>query len=442
MENKLPKNWVETELGNILKLKNGYAFKSSNYSDKGIPVIRISDIKKGVVKVDDAVKVLEEDKAENFVIEKGDILIAMSGATTGKYGIFSSNIKTYQNQRVGNLKAIDKNLISKKIIFYLIGFCKKQIEDKAYGGAQPNISAKLIETIKIPLPPKAEQERIVAKLDHLFTELDTLNQKLNQIPNLLKNCRQAILNQAVTGKLTKEWRKGKKLEEWEEEKAKDCCEKVQSGGTPKGGNFSQSGIPFFKVYNIVNQKISFEYRPQFISEEIQNTQCKKSICKPNDILMNIVGPPLNKVAIISDKFPQSNINQAITLFRPKNYILPKYLYYYLREGTPVNSLINETRGVVGQVNISLTQCRNFIINIPPKEEQTEIVHRVEQLFTELDRIEAKYKTLKQQTDNLPQAILHKAFKGELVPQLATDGNAEDLLVQLKEEKQKTKDKKK
>ena len=168
---------------------------------------------------------------------------------------------------------------------------------------------------------------------------------------------------------------------WKEELSKDCCVKVQSGGTPKGGNFSPKGIPFFKVYNIVDQKISFGYKPQFVTEEIQNTQCKKSICYSNDVLMNIVGPPLNKVAIIPEEFPEANINQAITVFRPKDYLNNKFLYYFLREGTSVRSLVNETKGVVGQVNISLTQCRELHIPIPPLEEQKEIVNSVESLLS-------------------------------------------------------------
>ncbi|MCS3200440.1 hypothetical protein [Candidatus Bacteroides intestinigallinarum] len=106
----------------------------------------------------------------------------------------------------------------------------------------------------------------------------------------------------------------KKSNKWKSELASQCCQKVQSGGTPKGGQFENSGIPFLKVYNIVQNKIDFEHEPQYVSTEIQNSQIKKSIVYPGDVVMNIVGPPLNKVAIVPDTYPEWNINQAITLF--------------------------------------------------------------------------------------------------------------------------------
>ena len=412
MKNELPKGWVETELSSILKLKNGYAFKSSDYKEVGVPVIRISDIKDGSISSLKAVCVDEFDRANEFIIEKGDVLIAMSGATTGKFGVFNEDYKAYQNQRVGNLKPIDSKT-DKKFIYYLVANLRKEIEEKAYGGAQPNISAKLIEEIVINLPPLEEQNRIVAKLDQLFAHLETAKKGLEKIPTLLKEFRQAVLTQAVTGKLTEEWREGKELGEWEYKKASDCCFKVQSGGTPKLDGFDNNGIPFLKVYNIVNNSIDFDYRPQYITEFAHNSSGKKSIGYPGDVIMNIVGPPMNKIAILPDTYPQWNFNQAITLFRPKEFLNNKFLFYFFCEGFSVRSVFNETRGVVGQVNISLSQCRDFVIPVPSKEEQTEIVRRVEALFAKADAIEERYKSLKEKIEQLPQAILGKAFRGGL-----------------------------
>ncbi len=164
---------------------------------------------------------------------------------------------------------------------------------------------------------------------------------------------------------------------------------------------------------------------------MQNSQIKKSITIPGDVIMNIVGPPLNKIAIIPDDYPEWNLNQAITLLRTKKYLSNKFLYYFFCEGNPVNKLVNETRGVVGQVNISLSQCRNFIIPIASPEEQQEIVSRIESLFTKADAIEQQYKALKVSIDTLPQALLHNAFEGELTEQLDRDGDARELLEEIK-----------
>ena len=117
------------------------------------------------------------------------------------------------------------------------------------------------------------------------------------------------------------------------------------------------------------------------------------------------------------------------------------MYYFFCEGTSVRSLGHDLRGVVGQANISLSQCRNFDIPIPSLQEQREIVRRVESLFAKADTIEARYLTLKAKIDSLPQSILHKAFKGELVPQLPTDGDAKDLLAEIMALKEEVKGRK-
>ncbi|WP_282071362.1 restriction endonuclease subunit S [Polaribacter atrinae] len=440
MGKKLPKNWVETEVGDISEIIRGITYnklqaKPFKENDDYL-VLRGGNIQDGKITTETKDVVYVESNLVKDVqqIKKGDVVIVGSTGSKrliGKAGIAKEDFKEISFGAFLMLIRPSKLIEASLFDYYFISDnYRNVIRDLAGGVNINNIRREYITNLKFPLPPLAEQQRIVAKLDELFGHLDSLKTRLNNIPQILKNFRQAVLTQAVTGKLTEEWRVGKELGEWKVELAKDCCEKVQSGGTPKGSNFAESGIPFFKVYNIVDQKISFDYRPQFVSEEIQNSQCKKSICFPNDVLMNIVGPPLNKVAIVPEEFPECNINQAITLFRVKEYLNNKYLYYFLREGTPVNSLVNETRGVVGQVNISLTQCRETQISIPPKEEQTEIVKRVEHLFAKADKIEVQYQSLKTKIDSLPQAILAKAFKGELLEQLDTDGSAEVLLEEI------------
>src|SRR6056297_1976532 len=106
-------DWIEIELGEVLKLKNGFAFKSSKYRLEGIPIIRISDINQGIVTADKAKRITENEEYNDYQVEFGDILIAMSGATTGKFGIYKSNQKTYQNQRVGKLKLHNDKLLDK-----------------------------------------------------------------------------------------------------------------------------------------------------------------------------------------------------------------------------------------------------------------------------------------------------------------------------------------
>ncbi|MFV8351768.1 restriction endonuclease subunit S [Flavobacterium sp. XS2P14] len=420
MEKQLPRNWVETDLDNLFNLVYGKGLSVSELLENGYDVYGAN----GII-----------GKYDKYIYEKSKVIISCRGAASGVIHKTKPNSYITSNSIV--LDEVSDKLLNLDFVKYSMTVADKS--DVITGTAQPQITIQLLKYLKIPLPPLAEQNRIVAKLDTLFAQLETIKASMVRIPVLLKDFRQQVLTQAVTGKLTEEWRKGKKLHEWRTELAQDCCEKVQSGGTPKGSNFSLSGIPFLKVYNIVNNKIDFEYKPQYVAQEIQNSQIKKSITYPDDVIMNIVGPPLNKVAIIPNDYPEWNLNQAITLFRVKDYLLNNFLYYFFCEGSSVKSLVNETKGVVGQVNISLSQCREFQIPIPQIEEQQEIVRRVESLFAKAKAIEQQYESLKEKIDNLPQALLHKSFKGELTEQLESDGDARELLEEIKKLKIKPKE---
>lgn len=296
--------------------------------------------------------------------------------------------------------------------------------------AIPGLSRNDVYNIDVPVPPTNEQRRIADKLDRVLARIDAANEHLSRVAPLIKRFRQSVLAAATSGRLTEDWRKNK-LQEWKFERADAICAKVQSGGTPKAG-FSPQGTPFLKVYNIVNQRIDFDYKPQFIAQEVHEGELKKSITLPDDVLMNIVGPPLGKVAIVSSTSPSWNINQAITLFRPSERILSKWIYIVLCEGTPIRSVLKSTKGSVGQVNISLSQCRAFSIPVPSIEEQSEIVRRVEKLFAFADHLEERLSQAQTAVQKLTPALLAKAFRGELVPQDPNDEPASELLKRLQE----------
>ena len=198
--------WSKCKLGEVIEVASGYAFKSADYLESGIPIIRISDIQNGKIDVGKSVRINQKIDFEPFTIKKGEVLIAMSGATTGKIGIYNSSEKAYQNQRVGKLRPRPKSGISNALIYYLLLFLKQKIVTISYGGAQPNISSKKIEGLPINLPPLPEQRMIVDKIEALFSQLDNAVANIMTAMRKLKVYRQAVLQQAFTGELTKKWR--------------------------------------------------------------------------------------------------------------------------------------------------------------------------------------------------------------------------------------------
>ena len=173
---KLPKGWCECKLSDVCVFDNGYAFSSDNYNDCGIPLIRISNITNtGSIDLSSCV-FIKDVPSNKFIVKSGDLLIAMSGATTGKMGVYLYEENALLNQRVGNLKCTDA-MLQQYRNYYM--FAKSDYILKiAYGGAQPNISAKAILDIDVMLPPLKEQHRIVSKIEEIFAQLDAIEASL------------------------------------------------------------------------------------------------------------------------------------------------------------------------------------------------------------------------------------------------------------------------
>ena len=216
---------------------------------------------------------------------------------------------------------------------------------------------------------------------------------------------------------------------WIKLKSAMVCELISCGKTPTGSIVEKGEVAYLKVYNIVNNKIDFEYKQQFIDYETHSTKLKNSMLRPNDVIMNIVGPPLKKIAIIPETYKDWNMNQALVRFRTINCIDYKYYYYCLLYDDTLKDVINATRGVVGQANISVSQSRNLEIIVPSVEEQKEIVRILDDLLGKEFKIEELI-DLEEQIELIKKSILAKAFRGQLGTNCEEDESALELLKEI------------
>ena len=202
---------------------------------------------------------------------------------------------------------------------------------------------------------------------------------------------------------------------------------VAAGSTPSKDSFVDEGIPYIKMYNLRNQKIDFDFHPQYIKEEVHNGKLQRSRTEIGDLIMNIVGPPLGKLAFIPETLPQSNFNQAAVLIRPyfEKNIINRWLFYYLSEMSEINSI--STKGSAGQVNISLTQSQNMRVPMPPLAEQIRISNKLDTLWDLIESVEFGIKDVNSVIANFKSKILDLAIHGKLVPQDANDEPASELL---------------
>ena len=327
---------------------------------------------------------------------------------------------------------INSKYINPRLLSFFINsiYIQSKIRDLSSGSTRLRISRKNLDTIKFPLPPLPEQERIVAKLDALFTQHEAMKKALERIPQLLKDFRQQVLAKAVTGKLTEQWHKEKKLEKWKEVELGTIGEFI-SGFAFKSSDFVEYGIQLIRMGNLYNNKLDLNRSPVFIPNNFDNKIIEKFSTKKGDILLSLTGTKYKRdygyaIEILTDELLL--VNQRILCIRPN--INCKFLTYILRNDLFRDQFFEFETGGVNQGNVGVKSISTIKILVPENTEQQEIVSRVESLLTKADIIEKRYKALKEKIDSLPQAILHKAFKGELVPQLPTDGDAKDLLKEI------------
>ncbi len=194
--------WVDAKLDDVCRFQNGFAFKSSSFKQSGCPILRISNIQDGRVDTEKLVFFDPKDYRDNldrYRIVKGDFLIAMSGATTGKLGFNTESTVFYLNQRVGKFEPGKK--LNKRLLYYFLSTKVKENLRISAGSAQPNLSTEQIKGFVLPLPGIDEQARIVVALESLSEKTQRLESIYQRKLAALEALKKSLLHQAFSGEL-------------------------------------------------------------------------------------------------------------------------------------------------------------------------------------------------------------------------------------------------
>ncbi|WGA65599.1 restriction endonuclease subunit S [Escherichia fergusonii] len=296
-----------------------------------------------------------------------------------------------------------------------------------------NLKFKDYSALKMPLPPLAEQKIIAEKLDTLLAQVDSTKARLEQIPQILKRFRQAVLAAAVSGKLTEPFRTNSSYssytlalskdfknihyaDSWERHQLKDCCT-VISGNAFKSSAFTiNKDIPVIKISNI--QYGEFEIKnQQYLPQEYLDKYGSFKVTA-NDILMALTRPITNdqlKVCRYPDTQPVGLLNQRVCKFIFNKDVNTNF-FELLFQSEYFKAQVSDNLSETLQPNLSPNDLKKFTVFIPPLPEQAEIVRRVEQLFAYADTIEKQVNNALARVNKLTQSILAKAFRGELTAQ--------------------------
>lgn len=244
----------------------------------------------------------------------------------------------------------------------------------------------------LPTPPPAEQTAIAEFLDHKTTQINTAIAKKQQLIELLKEQKQAMINKAVTEGLEG------KTDHWERKKLKYVVSKVGSGITPTGGSsiYQDEGIPLLRSQNIHFDRIDLS-EVAFISEDIHDSMSNSKV-KAKDVLLNITGGSLGRCFYVDESLGEANVNQHVCILRPNEKVLTKYLYILLVSNIGQTQIWKDQTGS-GREGLNFEAIKNFIFQFPTLNEQAAIVAHIEresqQTDTTISRIEREIELLKE-----------------------------------------------
>ena len=420
---KLPEGWVQCELsllGNIVTGKTP-STKEPSYFSGDIPFIKPGDLEFGgnINKTTDTLT--EKGLAVVPTLPPNSIVVTCIG-NLGKVGITTKRSAT--NQQINSL--IPNKRLCVKFIYYQMLTLKPWLESQSVATTIAIVNKGRFSQAPIKLPTAAEQKIIAEKLDTLLAQADGTKARLEQIPQILKRFRQAVLNAAVTGTITQDMQStpGRRVKylglnipnEWLICQISDISDVKGGKRLPKGETLTSenTGHPYIRAGQLKNGTVQSE--DQLYLQPSTQKLISRYIVSAGDIYITIVGACIGDAGIIPEYYHNANLTEnAAKICNIHSNVLNKYLSIWLRS-SHLQDIIHSEIKSGAQGKLALARIKTLPLILPPLPEQHEIVRRVEQLFAYADTIEKQVNNALARVNNLTQSILAKAFRGELTAQ--------------------------
>lgn len=363
-------NWEYKRLGDVCKIVNGFAFKSELFKDSGMPILRIANIQNDTITTDALVFCNPSDyktDLSKFLVKSDDLVMALSGATTGKIGINKTNIEFYLNQRVALFKDI---IISRRYLFYFLKTEGKNILESAFGVAQPNVSTSKLTELYIPVPTQNVQEQIVAELDKINETIEDCRELLHNLDALAQSLFYDYFGDPAINP------KG-----WQTKSLDEICEAISTGITYKPDNVADFGTIVLRSSNIQNSSLVLDDIVR-IDMPLKPSQ----YVQKNDILMcsrNGSARLVGKVALIPELKEKMSWGAFMTIIRSNYY---HFLFQYFRLPAFREQLTKTKTTTVNQITIGML--KKIHLPVPPLSLQKKFAERIEQIEAQKKIVES------------------------------------------------------
>lgn len=457
----IPESWAEAEFENVITVQGGsQPPKSTFISEPREGYVRLVQIRD--FRTDNHIVYIPIEKAKRS-FTKEDIMI-------GRYGppVFQILRGLEGSYNVALMKATPSMGYDKEFMYWYLQSPKIQLDINSVSqrsAGQTGVNLDFLNSYKVPLPPTKEQERIVKKIESCFEKIDESEQNLTQVETLLSKYRESLLAKAFRGELVEQDsndepasallakireereanQKGKKKKQEfapisDDEKPFDIPERwewvplgeleVITGNTPKKVAGTDNDIPFYKPAD-------FSFTGDIYvrdSEDSSSSNYKYREVKANSVVLVCIGATFGKSGIVTS---DGAFNQQQNAVLPSQYILPEYLCYWFRS--------RDFQNILSKVNSSTTmpivnkgQMEKLPFPLCSIEQQVKIVESLNNSFEKINTTFLDINNAKRIIGVTKESVLSKAFQGELVEQISSEGTGKELLEQILKEKENSK----
>ncbi len=474
MTDELPEGWTQVALRDVLEPNGlfdgpfGSNLKTSDYTDRGVRVLRLENVA-NLRFVEDKETYISEAKYRELAkhaVAEGDIIVGsfVDGAVRvcllprlPTKAIAKADCFTVRTQG---------DLANRRFVVYQLGANATRdglIED-IHGATRPRITTKQLRDLPLRLPPPSEQRRIVEKVEVLLEQVKRAMGRLERVPLILKRFRQAVLAAACSGELTREWREEnprveaaavllgdlymerkrdhdraveraskngnrrpttpKNLEQgtipdglralpdaWTWVLFDDVCDDITVGHVgPMANEYVPDGVPFLRSQNV--RPFRFDREGLKFVTQAFHRRLSKSALKPGDLVVVRSGNA-GEACVVPQELGEANCADLVVM-RPSRALEPHYGAIFINSAS-ARAHIDEVKVGIAQGHYNIGSARQTPMPLPPLAEQQAIVQAVHRLFALADTIEHRVQSAASRANKLSQAILSKAFSGELVP---------------------------
>lgn len=385
----IPKHWQVKKIkySTYVKGRVGWhGLTSNDFTEEGPFLVTGTDFMKGRVNWQTCYHISEENYNRDPYIKlrENDLLITKDG-TIGKVAIVK-NLKEKATLNSGIF--VTRPLANSYLTSFLYWVLNSPVFDRfidynKIGSTIQHLYQDTFEEFSFPVPSEEEQKIIATYLDRKTIQIDSLIVKKQRLIELLKEERATIINHAVTKGIDPnvkmkdsgiEWL-GEIPEHWEVKKLKYIIEKIGSGVTPKGGAsvYQQKGIPLLRSQNVHFDGLRLD-DVAFISEEIHNEMIGSRVLA-GDVLLNITGASIGRCCVVPADIKEANVNQHVCILRSAKTIDSYFLCNYLTSEKGQIQIFSSEKGI-SREGLNYEQIKSFIVPIPPKTEQHEIINYI------------------------------------------------------------------